>query len=83
MGNDVIIAVTSLVTDVIAKVRTVATPIGGLCATFCGVKLLSASDPQSVKSAKSWLITIVIALAVLYLAPTLINTVVNVLETIE
>lgn len=78
--NNVVNAVNGLIYDIIGKVKIIVTPVASLCAIICGVKLLMASDPQSVRSAKTWLITIIVALAVVYLAPTLITTIISIVE---
>lgn len=79
--NDIVSSVNSVLNDIMTKTKSIATPVAVICGVFCGIKLLIASDPQSVKSAKSWLITIVIGLLVIYLAGPLVNTVVNILNT--
>lgn len=66
---------------ILGQVRTIVTPIAVLCVVFCGIKMLIASDPQSVKQAKSWLITIAIGLAVIWLAEPLVNTISSIANT--
>ena len=78
--SDIVGNVTSVLNSIMDKTKAIATPVGIICGIFCGIKLLLASDPQSVKSAKSWLITIVVGLMVIYLAGPLVNTVVNILN---
>lgn len=65
--------ITSILTNITGEIKAIATPIAVIAIVVCGIKLLIASDPQSVKSAKSWLITIIIALAVIYLAEPLVT----------
>lgn len=78
--QDIVQNVTTVLNNIMNKAKSIATPIAIICGIFCGVKLLLASDPQSVRSAKTWLITIVIGLMVIYLAGPLVNTVVNILN---
>lgn len=75
---DIVNKVTSVLTDIMGKVKGVATPIAVLAAIFCGIKLIVASDPQGVKAAKSALITIVVALLIIYLAEPFVNTVIDI-----
>lgn len=79
-GDDVVTKTTNVINSIIEKVKAIATPVAVLAAIFCGIKLLIASDPGSVKSAKTWLLTIVIGLLVIYLASPLVNTVITILQ---
>lgn len=79
--QDIVNNVTVVLNDIMGKVKLIATPIAIICGIFCGIKLLLASDPQSVRTSKSWLITIVVGLLVIYLSGPLVNTVVNILNT--
>lgn len=65
----------SLLTTAYNHLKTLATPVAILMIGFCAFKLFVASDPQSVKQAKSWLITIIVALALLYLAGPIVTMV--------
>lgn len=81
LTDDVVDKTRTVLENIMTKVKGIATPVAVLAAIFCGVKLLVASDPQSVKSAKSWLLTIVIGLLVIYLADPLVTTVVTLLTS--
>lgn len=61
-------------------VRYVGTPIAVIAIIFCAVKMLIASDPGSVKIAKTWLLTIAVALVIMWVAPTLVSSVVHMLS---
>ena len=57
------------------KLLIIATPLAVLMIGVCAFKLFIASDPQSTRQAKTWLITIMIALALLYMAEPIVNMV--------
>lgn len=67
----------SLLNTAYGHLKTLATPVAILMIGFCAFKLLTASDPQSVKQSKSWLMTIIVALALLYLAGPIVNMVIG------
>lgn len=50
----------------------IATALAVVGVIVCGIRLLIASDPQGVKSAKSWLLGIVIGYGLIILARTLV-----------
>ena len=52
--------------DLYSSILQIVTPIAVLAILFCGIRLLMASDPQSTKQAKSWLITILVGMFIAY-----------------
>ena len=73
--GDAVGKASSLLSKAYGHLKTLATPVAILMIGFCAFKLLTASDPQSVKQSKSWLLTIIVALALLYLAGPIVNMV--------
>ena len=57
------------------KLLIVAVPLAILAIAFCAFKMFLASDPQSVKAAKNWLITIGIGLLIFLIAPAVVGTI--------
>ena len=53
--------------------NTIITPLGVLAIIIIAVKLLIASDPQSVAKNKQALIVVIIAVALCWVAPTIID----------
>ena len=53
----------------------VVTAVGILCIAICAIKWIIAGDPASVKSAKSWLFSILAGLTVFHMAELIVNTV--------
>ena len=59
------------------ELKSVATPIAIIAIVFLGIKLLLSSDAQTVKQTKTSIIVIVVALAIIYFAPTLVNLILS------
>ena len=76
-AEDVADKIKTVITNVISKVKVVATPIAVLCVLFCAIKMMVSSDPKGVQTAKSWMLTIAVALLIIYAAEPLINTLVE------
>ena len=67
--------IASLLTAIYADLSGVITAVAVLCIAICAVKWIIASDPGSVKSAKTWLFSILTGLAIFHLAGLLVDTV--------
>lgn len=66
--------VSSSLNDTYNSIRNnIITPLGILAIVIIAVKLLIASDPQSVGRNKQALIVVVIAIALCWLAPTIVE----------
>ena len=72
---DVFDNIAAVLNSFYSKLLIIAVPVAVLAIAFCAFKMFLASDPQSVKSAKNWLITIAIGLLIILAAPALVNTI--------
>ena len=74
-GGDVFDRIAAVLDAFYDRLLTVAVPLAILAIAFCAFKMFLASDPQSVKSAKNWLITIGIGLLIFLIAPAVVSTI--------
>ena len=65
----------ALLQEIYSKLGILVGTMGGLAIAVCAAKLLWASDPQSVKMAKTWLIWIVIGLVLFFSAGLIVSTI--------
>lgn len=72
---DVFDSISALITTMGGKFASIANPIAVVALIICGIKMLMASDPQSVRSAKQWIIIILLGLIVINLAGPIVNTI--------
>ena len=64
-----------LLTALYSDLSAVITAVAVLCIAICAIKWVVASDPGSVKSAKTWLFSIITGLAIFHLAGLIVDTV--------
>ena len=78
--SDVSAQVTSGVTDGLTKaydvLKTIATPIALIALVVCGIRML-VGNAKSAEEAKGTIIKIVLAMAVIYLAPLLVRLIIS------
>lgn len=58
-------------------VRSIATPAAIVALAFCGIRWIMASDPKTADVAKTWLLAILGGVALFWLVPALVDSVVN------
>ena len=64
-----------LLSALYSDLSAVITAAAVLCIAICAIKWVIASDPASVKNAKTWLFSIITGLAVFHLARLIVDTV--------
>lgn len=68
-------SVVKLIENLTSSVMQLVTPIAVLSMVICGIMWVGSSDPQTSSKAKSWLIRILIGMAIVYLANTVVSAV--------
>lgn len=69
-----------LLSTLYGDLSAVITAAAVLCIAICAIKWVVASDPASVKSARTWLFSIITGLAVFHLARLIVDTVSHLAE---
>ena len=64
----------NLANTVLNLTRQIVMPICAVLLIFLGLTVMSATDPQSVASAKKWGLRILIGFLIVMFAPTLLDT---------
>ena len=82
LAGDPFGAVGSKLLELYQSILGIVTPIAVLAIVFCGIRLVMASDPQSTKQAKSWLITILVGMFIAYGANAIANYMKSLAESV-
>ena len=73
--EDIANKIADILNNLIASVRTVATPLAVIGLIFCVIKIFTSPDEKTVRTAKQGAIWIFIAVGVIWLAEPIINTI--------
>lgn len=73
--GDMFSSVVTFIDDLTSSVKALVTPIAVLAMIICGIMWIGSSEPSTSSKAKSWLIRILIGLAIVYLADVVIAAV--------
>ena len=65
----------NLAGSVLDTVRNIVLPLFGILTIFLGLTVMTATDPQSVASAKRWGLRIFIGFLIIMFAPTILDTI--------
>lgn len=72
-AEGIVTVMQELASDVLSIARNIALPIGMVGVIICAIKIMIASDPQSVASTKRWLMYIVGGILILAFAPAILE----------
>ena len=76
-GTDAVGKASSLLKTFYGYAKTIALPLAILAIGICAMKLILADNPSETSKAKTWLITIIVALCLLFLADPIVTTISN------
>lgn len=68
-------SIVTLLNNLQGQLKSIANPLGIVAMICCGLLWLVSSDPQTVAKAKQWLFRILIGIAIVNLASTVIAAV--------
>lgn len=71
----------NMLTSFRESTQAIVIPLGALCIAFCAFQIISAGNTQETSRAKSWLIGIVIGMALWFFAPTLAATIASLAQS--
>lgn len=72
-AEDIVAVMQDLANTFLKLARQIALPIGMIGIIICAIKIMIASDPQSVASTKRWLMFIVGGIIILSFAPAILE----------
>ena len=67
--------IAGILNDLIASVRTIATPLAVIGLIFCMIKIFTSPDERTVRTAKQGALWILVAVAVIWLAEPIIGAI--------
>lgn len=73
-NNGIVEGLQNLASTILTMVRNMALPICAILLIFLGLTVMTATDPQSVASAKKWGIRILVGFLIIMFAPTILDT---------
>lgn len=72
-GTGIVGVFQNLASDVLSLARGIVLPIAIIGIIICGIKIMIATDPQSVAATKKWLMYIVIGIIIVMFAPAILD----------